>query len=399
MSAPASPGPQPSRDAAVAEWEKEVNRSIVAAPRRKRAAGLGVGAAAIAAMGLVWYFKHSSAAQESPRTTDLTIPEGKAVPNPREPGATAPRPSPAPPRPEAPAPVPSVVAGGPTIDQSAQLEAQRLENERRMREARLKSAIVPPGTVGQFTVSPNAGSEPIPSQSPGDRGAQDPNSRFARAVAGQGVPVSKAGQIGDLDYKVLQGKLIEAVLVPRANSDLPGTLCALVQTDVYGSQGRIPLIPWGSRVCGVYSAEIRKGQDRIFAVWNTLRRPDGVEVAIDSVGADQLGTVGMGGEVDTHFAQIFGISALLSIIGAGAANVGVNQFSQQNSADYYRTSVQQAAAQTSQQVLQPYASMPPTIISPAGSRIRIFVNRDLDFTPVYQAQIDSERRAGVTFIE
>ncbi|MBD4195086.1 type VI secretion protein, partial [Xanthomonas citri pv. citri] len=121
---------------------------------------------------------------------------------------------------------------------------------------------------------------------------------------------------------VLQGKLIEAVLEPRAISDLPGMVCATVQRDVYGAQDRNKLIPWGSRVCGVYSAEVRKGQDRLFVIWNTVRRPDGVQVALDSAGADQLGTAGMGGIVDTHFAGIFRTSALLSIIGAGASNAG-----------------------------------------------------------------------------
>ncbi|KLB46260.1 type VI secretion protein, partial [Xanthomonas euvesicatoria] len=154
--------------------------------------------------------------------------------------------------------------------------------------------------------------------------AQDPNSRFARAVSGNGVAVSKANQIDNLPYKVLQGKLIEAVLEPRAISDLPGMVCATVQRDVYGEQDRNKLIPWGSRVCGVYSAEVRKGQDRLFVIWNTVRRPDGVQVALDSAGADQLGTAGMGGIVDTHFAEIFGMSALLSIIGAGASNAGVS---------------------------------------------------------------------------
>ncbi|WP_244256287.1 TrbI/VirB10 family protein [Caballeronia zhejiangensis] len=77
-------------------------------------------------------------------------------------------------------------------------------------------------------------------------------------------------------------------------------MCALIQRDVYGAQGRVKLIPWGSRVCGTYNAELRKGQDRLFVVWNTLRRPDGVQVALDSAGGDQLGTAGMGGIVDNE---------------------------------------------------------------------------------------------------
>ncbi len=292
--------------------------------------------------------------------------------------------------------------------QREQMEMQRREQERRMLEARMKSAIIPPNANNQAAAS----AQPVgdsgdqgPSNAgtlgggSGDRGAQDPNSRFARAVSGNGVAVSKANQIDNLPYKVLQGKLIEAVLEPRAISDLPGMVCATVQRDVYGEQDRNKLIPWGSRVCGVYSAEVRKGQDRLFVIWNTVRRPDGVQVALDSAGADQLGTAGMGGIVDTHFAEIFGMSALLSIIGAGASNAGVSSGDQYNSTAAYRQSVQQAAAQTSQSVLQPYINIPPTITVPAGSRVRIYVNKDLDFTPIYKDDIDAAKHGdGVTFI-
>jgi type IV secretion system protein VirB10 len=176
-------------------------------------------------------------------------------------------------------------------------------------------------------------------------------------------------------------------------------VCATVQRDVSGPQDRVKLIPWGSPVCGTYNAELRKGQDRLFVIWNTVRRPDGVQVSLDSAGGDQFGTAGMGGIVDTHFAEIFGMSALLSIIGAGASNAGVSS-GDQYSAAYYRQSVQQAAAQTSQQVLTPYINIPPTITVPAGSWVRIYVNKDLDFTPTYKDEMEASKRSdGVTFIQ
>jgi type IV secretory pathway VirB10-like protein len=216
------------------------------------------------------------------------------------------------------------------------------------------------------------------------RGPQDRNSLFAKSVTDQGVAVSTARSLGGMPYKVLQGKMIEAVLEPRAISDLPGMVCATVQHDVFGMQKRQVLIPWGSRVCGQYSAEMRKGQERLFVVWNMLRRPDGVEVALESGGADQLGTAGMGGAVDTHFAKIFGVSSLLSIINVGSSSMHRGSSREDRYQDYYRDAVTSAAAQTAQQALEPYLSIPPTVVVPPGARIRIYVNRDLDFTAVYQ---------------
>ncbi|MBV6855943.1 TrbI/VirB10 family protein (plasmid) [Xanthomonas campestris pv. olitorii] len=399
--------PQEDREAAVREWEKQANASLVADDRKKKMSGIAIAAIAAVGLGAVWYMKHGGSEPAKPvGTSELSIPERKPVPKLKEQesaSAAAVTSTPA------ATPANATQADDPMKAQREQMEMQRQEQERRMLEARRKSAIIPPNSNNQAAASAQpAGDSGDQGQSnagmlggaSGDRGAQDPNSRFARAVSGDGVAVSKANQIDNLPYKVLQGKLIEAVLEPRAISDLPGMVCATVQRDVYGAQDRNKLIPWGSRVCGVYSAEVRKGQDRLFVIWNTVRRPDGVQVALDSAGADQLGTAGMGGIVDTHFAGIFGTSALLSIIGAGASNAGVSSGDQYNSAAAYRQSVQQAAAQTSQSVLQPYINIPPTITVPAGSRVRIYVNKDLDFTAIYKDEIDGAKRGdGVTFIQ
>jgi type IV secretion system protein VirB10 len=387
------------REAAVREWEKQANSSLVANVSNKKASGVAIAVIAAAALVAVWHMKNGGAVEAKPTgSPDLTIAERKPVPKLKEQAAVDP-PAPVTSTPASPTP-----AEDPLKAQRAQMEMQRREQERRMLEARVKSAIIPPNTSNQTPGAVQQGADThnqgqdSPGTPGGERGAQDANSRFSRAVSGSGVANSRASQIDNLEHKVLQGKLIEAVLEPRAISDLPGMICATVQRDVYGAQGRNKLIPWGSRVCGVYSAELRKGQDRLFAVWNTVRRPDGVQVTLDSIGADQLGTAGMGGLVDTHFAEIFGTSALLSIIGAGASNVGVSTGDQPNSAAYYRQSVQQAAAQTAQQALQPYVNIPPTVTVPAGSRIRIYVNRDLDFTSIYKKEIDAAKQGDVIFI-
>lgn len=398
--------PKREREMALDAWQAQVDSSLIADARKKRFGGIAIAVLAACALGVAWYVKNSQP-QSPAANRDLTIAERKPVPKLKDP-ATAPASVPPVTNTAAPAAsaTPATVTQG-TGSQEDALEAQRREQERRMLEARLKSAIIPPNSANrapqqesqeQAQRSIAAAGDRVAAAEQAARAPQDSNSRFARAVSGNSVPTSHASTIDELDYKILQGKLIEAVLEPRAISDLPGMICATVQRDVFGSQGRIALIPWGSKVCGVYSAELRKGQDRLFAVWNTVRRPDGVQVTLDSVGADQLGTAGMGGLVDTHFAQIFGVSALLSIIGAGAANVGVGSMDQQNSAAYYRQSVQQAAAQTSQTVLQPYVNMPPTITVPAATRIRIYVNRDLDFTSIYKADIELAKHDGVTFI-
>lgn len=397
MTLPNSENPtQAQREKALAEWEQHTSHSLLVGNSKKKIRMIALIVLVLLALGIVWVIKNSSADSKpiSSNASEATIAERAPVPNLKEAEGVSSDSKANPPE-----------KSTPLVEdtQQAQLDAQRQEQERRLLEARMKSAIMPVQQGGQSapSVESPAYSElnhthhAIDHQQPHHlgRSGNDTNSRFNETLSASTIATSQANRIDYLEYKILQGKLIEAVLEPRAISDLPGTLCATVQRDVIGTQGRLALIPWGSRVCGTYNAELRKGQDRLFVIWQTVRRPDGVQVALNSPGADQLGSSGMGGQVNTHFAQIFGVSALLSIIGAGSANISVNGQDAYNSVSYYRQSVQQAAAQTSQQVLQPYINIPPTVTVPAGSRIRIYVNRDLDFTAIYHDEIETNRQA------
>lgn len=210
----------------------------------------------------------------------------------------------------------------------------------------------------------------------------DPNRAFARQASGRTVPRAVPGKLGNLDCLALQGKVIDAELETAIDSDLPGQIRAIVAHPLYAEQGKEILLTPGSRLVGVYNTAVRKGQVRIFAIWNRVIRPDGVEIAIDSVGTDALGRSGLVGETDNHFGQIFGMSALLSIIGAGAGTAGVGSDARYNSADDYRREVQQSFARTSDRLLGPYAAIPPTISVRQGERIKVLLNRDLDFCPL-----------------
>lgn len=400
------PNKPEDREQAVKAWEQQVNRPFMADPAKRRTVGVGVAVIAIAAIGLVWALTHGGSETARPSADDgIKIAERQPVPELKEPqAASVPAVSSTPASaPAAPTPNQASSADDAARAQREAAEAQRRAAENRMLEARMKSAILAPNSgQGGSAAMAAAGSDSGSTgslQGSGDRGAQDPNSRYARAVSGGGVTVSKAGRLTDLEYKILPGKLIEATLQPRAISDLPNTVCATVQRNVYGEHGRIPLIPWGSRMCGVYSSELRKGQDRLFVVWNMVWLPDGQHVAIDSPGGDQLGSAGMGGRVDTHFAQIFGMSALISIIGAGASNVGVSSGAQNNAGSYYREAVTQAAANSAQTVLQPYANIPPTVTVDPGARVTVYVNRVLDFTDNYHDDIEAAKGDGVTYIQ
>ncbi|MFO1464335.1 MAG: type IV secretion system protein VirB10 [bacterium] len=241
-----------------------------------------------------------------------------------------------------------------------------------LKDARLKSAII---------IYQNTSPAKAPASEPGVGPlAGDPNQQFQEQAQSQTVQTSQAYRIGNLETKILQGKLIDAVMETAINSDLPGMVRAVISTDVYGESGRIVLLPQGTRLVGTYNSAIRKGQARVFVIWNRAIRPDGIEIALNSGGTDTLGRAGIGGEVNNHFWQIFGTSALLSLIGAGASSLGVESGDQNNSLSAYREGVTEAFQASSAKVLDSYIDIPPTISVKQGSQVKVFVARDLDFS-------------------
>ena len=211
--------------------------------------------------------------------------------------------------------------------------------------------------------------------------AVDPNTRFQRQLGKTPAPTSIATRTAGLDFLILQGKFIDAVAETAINSDLPGQVRALVSYDIYAESGRRVMLPRGTRLIGDYNTAITKGQKRLFVVWTRAIRPDGIDIALLSGGTDPLGRAGLAGEVDTHFWQIFGTSALLSILGAGAANAGVNPGQDQlNSAALYRAEVAESFNRSAARVLDQSLTIKPTIRIENGERLKVFVARDLDFS-------------------
>jgi type IV secretion system protein VirB10 len=286
----------------------------------------------------------------------------------------------------------SAPAVDPAIAEAERREAQRRRQEAEaaakkaeaMRQARIHSDVFA-GTAGSGDGDGGAADQPADDGKAGAHkgtGPNDANSSFARSVADQNDSSFKVQTDANLQCKIRPGKVLEGHMVPRIVSDLPGAIAIMLDRDVYGEEGRIPLLPWGTRITGKPNSTVRKGQERTFVATATayLPGPDGEKIELDSTVADQLGSSGLDGDVDNHYAQILGMSAVLSILGAGSSNVGVSGMDNSNSAAMYRENVQSSLAQSSQQLLSGYANIPPTLTVAQGARVRIQVEHELDFS-------------------
>lgn len=173
---------------------------------------------------------------------------------------------------------------------------------------------------------------------------------------------------------VPQGAVIQAVLETALDSNRPGFARAIVSRDVRGFDGSRILIPRGSRLVGEYKADIAQGQNRAFVQWQTLTRPDGVQIAVDSPAADPLGRAGVKGNVNSHFFERFAGAILQSTLDIGVG-IATRKVADGTVIVGLPGSTQSIGGVTPQ-------SIKPTLKVPHGSSVSVFVARDLDFVAV-----------------
>lgn len=257
-----------------------------------------------------------------------------------------------------------------------QQEALRLAREQKKRaEERLRSSQLIYDDTRGAALSVTAPS----SANGGTLTGNDRNLAFASQYGNQDVIVATATQMNNLDTLIAQGTMIDGILETAVQSDLPGMVRAIVSEDIYSFDGSHLIIPKGAKLVGRYNSGLVRGQTRIFVIWNRLLRPDGVSVTINSFGADDLGRAGLPGQLDTHFLERFGSSVLLSLINGGI-QAGVQSVNDNNATIALNSGNDFSRA--AEIALDNSIGIPPTIHIDQGTRIKVFVAQDLDFSKV-----------------
>lgn len=214
------------------------------------------------------------------------------------------------------------------------------------------------------------------------RSAVSDEERFAERVGARENERARATPLrGDPGLLVPEGATVRATLETALDSDLPGYARAVVSRDVRSFDGRNVLIPRGARVIGQYKAATALGASRVFVIWTRLIRPDGASIALASPAADDLGRAGLSGNVDRHFLQRFGGAILLSVLNGAIAAAS----SLQTNAQVFIGSSGEAQSAAAAALTRDGAR-PPTIRTPQGAAVNIFVARDLDFSAVGPAR-------------
>lgn len=271
------------------------------------------------------------------------------------------------------------------------LPADSSEKEKRQKSSIMISSGTKPGATSP--TDPYTGAN-----------QDDPNLSFAGGFLGQEkVPKTEARKLPNLNRIITQGKMIDAVLETPINTDVPGMIRGVVSRDVFAESGKTVLIPKGSRMIGTYNSFVLRGNKRVNIIWNRVIRPDGIDISIRSPGADQLARAGINGEVDNKYLEIFSSAFLLSAINIGVA-YGVeamsdNKISQTTNSDGSTTKTTTPTGEAALRAVdtfggvagnltQQFFNLRPTITVDQGTRVKVFVNRDLMFPSSLVSQVN-----------
>ena len=121
-------------------------------------------------------------------------------------------------------------------------------------------------------------------------------------------------------------------------------------------------------------------------VWSRLIMLDGREIALVEAALDPAGAGGVSGEVDNHWADVFGAAALGTLINVGVATAedpvgyGGNGIVFRDPVDdALSDGVQRMASNVTNRVVDRGLAIPPTIRVPAGAKLTVIVTRRSSF--------------------
>ncbi len=192
-------------------------------------------------------------------------------------------------------------------------------------------------------------------------------------------------------FELRAGAVIPGVLISGIRSELNGQIIGQVSQDVFDTAtGNYLLIPQGTKLVGVYSNDVKFGQDSVLVAWQRLVFPDGKALDIGGMsGSDRAGYAGFRDEVDHHYARIYGSAVLMSGI---VAAISYTQNRNQAAAGFAAPTAGQALSQalgqqlgeTTSQLIAKNINTAPTINIRPGYEFNVTVTKDLVFKHPYQ---------------
>jgi type IV secretory pathway VirB10-like protein len=208
------------------------------------------------------------------------------------------------------------------------------------------------------------------------------------------TPPKETGPIpgGGSTQRLLEGTVLETVLLNRLDGTFAGPVDCLVTTPVYSHDRQSVVIPAGARVLGAAAPVQTWGDSRLAVSFHRLVMPDGRTYSLDRFkGLDQSGDTGLTDSVNRHYLQVFGASLAIGALSGLAQYNTRSNVTSLTFGEEYRQAAGGSLATSTSRVLDRYLNVLPTITIREGHRIKVYLTNDLDL-PVYASTVSGGSR-------
>ena len=255
--------------------------------------------------------------------------------------------------------------------------------------AQLLKAVQPP-----VALQPPATAQPtaVPSvQAHGAAANPTKTGHDGKEVTGPAATSSGAASVpAGKTYILFEGTILETALINRLDGSFSGPVECLLTNDVYSHDRQHLLIPAGTKILGEAKKVEAFGQTRLAVVFHRLIMPDGYSVSLDQFkGLDQIGDTGLRDKVNNHYFRIFGASLAIGALGA-VSEAGTGGALTASGSDLMRQGFAQSMAQSSEQILDRFLNILPTVTIREGHRVKVYLSGDLALPDYNNHKIPSD---------
>ena len=178
------------------------------------------------------------------------------------------------------------------------------------------------------------------------------------------------------EYVVMEGSVLEAILITRLGGDFSGPVLAQLSAPVLSRNLQHVLLPAGTRVIGEAHRVEQIGQTRLAVAFHRLVTPDGYSVDLDLFeGLSSRGETALKDQVNNHYRRIFGTSIALGLLG-GVSAIGTSP-TNPTTLDTFRMGTSSSLSQSASEILNKLLNILPTVTIREGHRMRVWIAEDL----------------------
>lgn len=207
---------------------------------------------------------------------------------------------------------------------------------------------------------------------------QMPKQETAPQIAVPAKRTAPEDSVASDRFRLLEGTLIEAILLNRLDGTYSGPATVLVTAPVYSSNRQHVIIPAGARIIGSVSPVQSLGDARLAVSFHRLVMPGGQTFSLDLFkGLNQIGETGLRDQVNRHYWQVFGASLAVGAL-SGLAQLQTRSGFDTTFADSARQGAGSSFATSAARILDRYLNVLPTVTIREGYRLKVYLTGDLD---------------------